>query len=459
MNVYILFPTARPEVAFERIKEWLFNRTELTTTIKFAIAVRTIEQYHILKSKLNSLSILPEYYIKIINNDIPGVCYPLYNLSYNLDKCYPEIKNEDIVIATFDDFHPLFSWDKFLYNYFFTKTKPQVFLTYDSIQDVNNIITLPIMNYAALKELNYIIYHPIYNHMCADEELYDVVREKDILLDIRKYDNRIFFEHRHYVNNKRNPDDLDKYVESKHLDDKLLYFSRKQLSIQEKLKINKAHIIKKNNFQSNLWNICILSIPKREKILKDLLVYLSRQLLLNVNITVNNVSDEYVSNKRNELLFFSVNRGYKYISYIDDDDLVSEIYIPLIAKILQKNNVDSVGLIGVVNDYNNKKNNGLFIHSIKYNKWINKSIKTKTINIPQFNLIDFEINNIYYRFPNHINPIRLECIIKNNINFNYDMNEREDRHFSNLLYNKKAIKSEYLITKPILYYYRDNIIK
>ena len=74
----------------------------------------------------------------------------------------------------------------------------------------------------------------------------------------------------------------------------------------------------------------------------------------------------------------------KYVCFVDDDDTVSPDYIPKILAAIQTD-PDCVGIEGeITTDGRNPKK---FIHSLRYDHW-------------------YEAGGIYYRTPNHLNPIR-----------------------------------------------------
>ena len=87
--------------------------------------------------------------------------------------------------------------------------------------------------------------------------------------------------------------------------------------------------------------------------------------------------------KRNKLI---ENASGKYTCFVDDDDDVHTRYIPMLYEKLLEGK-DCVKLVGII-DWIGQKNlsQRTFIHSTKYHSW-------------------FEKDAVYYRPPNHINPI------------------------------------------------------
>jgi len=116
-----------------------------------------------------------------------------------------------------------------------------------------------------------------------------------------------------------------------------------------------------------------------------------------------------------------------YVCFVDDDDMVSPDYIRTILSGL-KNNPDTVQLNGRIttNGLNPKR----FEHSIKYVKYA-------------------EINGVYQRPPNHLNPIKKELV--QDILFK-EVNFGEDTDWALRVLATKRIKTEYSHTN-LLYYY------
>lgn len=135
--------------------------------------------------------------------------------------------------------------------------------------------------------------------------------------------------------------------------------------------------------------------------------------------------DATVGYKRNQLI--SQASG-KYTCFVDDDDDVSNKYITLIYQALLLN-CDCVKLIGIYNDNNTKKQP--FVHSILYNSW-------------------FEANRIYYRPPNHLNPIKRAIASK--FKFPNHMNYGEDGDWTMQICRAGAIKTEAPIHEPYYFY-------
>jgi len=135
--------------------------------------------------------------------------------------------------------------------------------------------------------------------------------------------------------------------------------------------------------------------------------------------------EQTIGAKRNKLLQKA--KG-DYICYIDDDDWVDSEYISKIMEALERN-PDCVQLIGVMNT--NGFNTVRFDHSINYGVYSNH-------------------NGIYYRPPNHLNPIRREIAQK------FDFPESdfgEDTDWALQIRDSGLLKEEEPTFK-VLYHYR-----
>ena len=130
-----------------------------------------------------------------------------------------------------------------------------------------------------------------------------------------------------------------------------------------------------------------------------------------------------IGTKRNRLLEKA--KG-DYIAFVDDDDRVVNDYVSKILKALESE-PDCCSLEGIIT--NNKKGwSRTFIHSLKYDKWFIK-------------------DNVYYRNPNHLSPVRRELALR--IRFP-DINSGEDKDYSTRLLPLLKIEEK---IEGVLYYY------
>lgn len=165
--------------------------------------------------------------------------------------------------------------------------------------------------------------------------------------------------------------------------------------------INPRTIIENKRF-----SILIATLASRKHLLDRCLAKLLPQITPEVEILIH--SDEgqkTTGRKRSELINFA---SGKYVAAVDDDDLVSDDYV---RKIINATNidVDCCSLEGIITfDGSNPKK---FIHSLKYSTW-------------------FERDNVYYRCPNHLSPVRRSLAAK--VLF-ADINIGEDKDYSDRL--------------------------
>ncbi len=137
-----------------------------------------------------------------------------------------------------------------------------------------------------------------------------------------------------------------------------------------------------------------------------------------------------IGKKRNWLLDHA--KG-EYLCFIDDDDWIDKEYISIILKALERQ-PDVVQMIGIMNtDGFNKKR---FEHSLRHWDY-------------------FEQTNIFYRPPNHLNPMRSSIAKK----FKFpETNHGEDTDWALQIRNSGLLVTEELIDRPI-YHYRYSSMK
>ncbi len=181
------------------------------------------------------------------------------------------------------------------------------------------------------------------------------------------------------------------------------------------------------------WGILIPTIVERKAMFDWLVENLNNQIKdngLEEEVIVYSLSDNRemsIGDKRNKLIQMA---DSEFTCFVDDDDAVSTNYVKLIYDAIKKDN-DCVSLVGEITI--DGKNPKTFIHSIRYKEYSEK-------------------NGIYYRPPNHLNPIKREIAIKKmfpEVNFN------EDTQWTMAICNDNLIKTESQIDEPY-YFYRFN---
>lgn len=182
------------------------------------------------------------------------------------------------------------------------------------------------------------------------------------------------------------------------------------------------------NKTSKKLSILIPTTSNRSHYLSRLLKILEPQTTDDVEILILNDNHEYsIGDKRNHLV---VSSSGEYIVFVDDDDIVSDNYIPLILDGI-KSNPDVVGIHLL--HYEDGVHKGLTYHSLKYDKWWDEPGENGLRN--------------YYRNPNHLNPVRREYALR--VEFP-SVNMGEDRDYSKRIL--PYLKTESYIKEPIYTY-------
>ena len=184
-------------------------------------------------------------------------------------------------------------------------------------------------------------------------------------------------------------------------------------------------------------NVLIPTIPSRQHKLERLLESLNKQRDSNLLISVLNTTNKMtIGAKRNAMISQSDSR---YISFIDDDDLVSDDYISNILTSIDKNQPDAIGF--KIAYFNNGTHSGVIDQSMKY-KMFTKEI-FKTAGDTSFFSVKKPIN--------HLNPVKTNLV--KSIGFP-DISYGEDKVFSLMLQSR--LKSEDYIDKYMYHYLYDN---
>lgn len=173
-------------------------------------------------------------------------------------------------------------------------------------------------------------------------------------------------------------------------------------------------------------SILILTIPARKLMLDNLITELRRQMEDKpVEILINVSPDKTIGAKRNALLKKAEG---DYVVFIDDDDLIARDYIDRILEATETN-PDCIGISGIIIP-RGKKHRPWHI-SMDYKEW-------------------FEKNEVYYRSPNHISPVKRSIALKAMFP---EINHGEDKVYSERIY--PLLKTEVRI-EGCMYTYRYN---
>jgi len=182
--------------------------------------------------------------------------------------------------------------------------------------------------------------------------------------------------------------------------------------------------------KSPILSILICTLPDRIVELRRLVDCLTAQIKNELSDSIEILTEdtprgnETTGKKRDLLLKAS---SGKYISFVDDDDMVSHDYIQRVIE-ASKQEVDCIGMCGL-----HKRNNThdwMFRHSITVSRWCSDPRRA-----------------IYYRTPNHLNPVKREHAIATGFkNITY----AEDKDYSDRI--KPLLKTEVFLERPIYFY-------
>lgn len=191
-----------------------------------------------------------------------------------------------------------------------------------------------------------------------------------------------------------------------------------------------CNFVQADHLSAKIWSILICTLDERAANFKALTEKLQAQITklgLDNDIEILAFKDnrEYsVGFKRNTLLRASTGT---YVCFLDDDDDVHDQYIKMIYEALQQN-PDCVSLSGIISHHGQHKKP--FIHSLKYDHY-------------------FEKDGVYYRPPNHLNPMKRSIAIQ----FTFpESNHGEDLNWTIKLTQAQLLKKEVVINEPYYFY-------
>lgn len=362
------------------------------------------------------------------NSDVINKLKKYPNLFYYFGKSSTKIEaynrdmdkhlNFDILLVTSDDAVPsMKGYDKIIVD-LMVKNFPD----FDGVINFNDgyvkrvTNTLPIIGKKFYDRFNY-IYYPKYKSVCCDHELTLVSR----ILGKECYSDTTIIKHNHPIYDQK-----VKYDQLYQRNDKWFDYDVKIYNTRHENNFYLDSMLK-SDFKLSIL-ICTLEVRINafDKIYSKLQNQIKENKLQN-NVEILYFKDDKnhsIGHKRNELLRRS--KG-EYVCFVDDDDDIHDDYINIICKAIE-NKTDCISLNGIITiDGENPKN---FIHSIKYNRW-------------------YEENNVYFRPPNHLNPIKR--VIAAQFVFP-DINFGEDKAWSMDLVKSGLLKTESVIDKPYYFY-------
>lgn len=180
------------------------------------------------------------------------------------------------------------------------------------------------------------------------------------------------------------------------------------------------------------WQILICTVEGRETFYNHIVGKLKAQIKeagLDSQVSILSCKDkkgEYTIGAKRTLLLEEATADY--ISFVDDDDDVSEDYISRQYEALELN-TDCLDFYGIITIDGGKPQK--FIHALGYESY-------------------FEVNGVYYRPPNHLNCIKRELVK----DFKFaESNFGEDTDWAMRICNAHILKTTVPMIEP-LYYYR-----
>jgi hypothetical protein len=277
------------------------------------------------------------------------------------------------------------------------------------------LCTLPIMGRRLWAQFGY-VYNYAYQSLFCDREYTDLLKGMGRLA----YVDEKLIEHRHHVWGWGEKDALYERNDALESADKVVFEHRAAL----------RHENAQWAFNSPPMQLSILicTLPSRRAQLEWLLEHLYQQVIndtpCRVEILVDDRRGISVGMKRQALLERA--RG-RYISFVDDDDIVPHNYCRRVVDELTYTDVDSVSLEGVMTTDGQKPQR--FIHSMHVEEWHTK-------------------DGVFMRNSNHLNPVRRELALQAGFG---DENCGEDHSYSKRL--KPLVKTEADMGEAPLYFY------
>jgi hypothetical protein len=180
--------------------------------------------------------------------------------------------------------------------------------------------------------------------------------------------------------------------------------------------------------------ILIPTIQTRAAFLQRLLAHLQPQVSGDVRLIVDaDDGDVSIGTKRNRLLKGAAAAAAEYVAFFDDDDLPAPNYVSELKRALQCR-PDCVGFR--VRRYSNEQDIGESVHSMA-------CLEYRQSPLP-------DGRTVYWRTPNHLNPVRLEIAAAHGFP---DQNWAEDRAYAEAI--RPQLKTEVFLNAHLYeYWYR-----
>ena len=185
-------------------------------------------------------------------------------------------------------------------------------------------------------------------------------------------------------------------------------------------------------------NILICHLKGRERQLKELLDNLDSQIAMfrdEVSYIIETDNGDIPVGKKRNMLVKKATR--EFVAFVDDDDQLSPSYVVQIVNAIRRGedkygHLHCVGMCGYM--FENGVRTWQFRHSVTVDNWCKD-----------------RANRIYFRPPNHLNPIRRQYVLQCPFP---EIRIGEDRVFSDKV--KLLLANEIFIEEPIYYYLQGN---
>ena len=262
------------------------------------------------------------------------------------------------------------------------------------------------------KRFNY-LYHPGYESVWCDNEFTEVGK----LLGRQTYLDNVIIKHEHPANTNVPTDELYQRNDEPW---------RRDLARCERRRAKR--------FSLPILDILICTISERKAVFDRVYNNISEQIKkggyeANVRIIFDGEEKISIGAKRNKLVAAS---SAEYLCFVDDDDNVSPEYVAVLVAAIGKCDVDAVGMFGsiLISPNNWKK----FEHDLRHKEYTTNQ----------------NDGTIYYRPPNHLNPIRRSIVVRYPF---IDESHGEDSDYALRICKDRAIGSCRMATENSIYYY------
>jgi len=229
---------------------------------------------------------------------------------------------------------------------------------------------------------------------------------------------------------------LKKHKEKSHLNSNLSFYIEKRYAQSQwgvrSIDFNEDHVCgkKPSKCRRKEWSILLCTLVERNAMFDGLVTKLKNQIIdagLEDKLEILYFLDDRdfpIGFKRNKLLQDSAGT---YVNFIDDDDEIHDNYITMIYDKFQEN-PDCVSLVGIITQ--DGKNPRKFVHSIEYDHY-------------------YEQGGVYYRPPNHLNPIKREYAVRHKFQL---ISWHEDFWWAVNMAKSNILKTEAKLNEPYYFY-------